>query len=53
MRATGVREFGGPVEVLDYHDEGWPERVRELTGGPGVDAARLRNRAALLENGQL
>ena len=29
----------GAAEVLDYHDSGWPERVRELTGGVGVDAA--------------
>jgi NADPH:quinone reductase-like Zn-dependent oxidoreductase len=29
----------GAVEVLDYHDSRWPERVRELTGGVGVDAA--------------
>jgi NADPH:quinone reductase-like Zn-dependent oxidoreductase len=25
--------------VIDYHDSGWPERARELTGGVGVDAA--------------
>ncbi|WP_433559228.1 NADP-dependent oxidoreductase [Pseudonocardia xinjiangensis] len=30
---------GGAAEVVDYHDSGWPERVRELTGGVGVDAA--------------
>jgi NADPH:quinone reductase-like Zn-dependent oxidoreductase len=29
----------GAAEVLDYHDSGWLERVRELTGGVGVDAA--------------
>jgi NADPH:quinone reductase-like Zn-dependent oxidoreductase len=29
----------GAAEVLDYHDCRWPERVRELTGGVGVDAA--------------
>lgn len=29
----------GAAEVLDYHDSRWPERVRELTGGTGVDAA--------------
>jgi NADPH:quinone reductase-like Zn-dependent oxidoreductase len=29
----------GAAEVLDYHDSGWPERVRELTSGVGVDAA--------------
>jgi NADPH:quinone reductase-like Zn-dependent oxidoreductase len=32
-------EEAGAVEVLDYHDRGWPERVRELTDGMGVDAA--------------
>src|ERR1700754_4302590 len=26
------------VEVVDYHDSGWPDRVRELTGDAGVDA---------------
>ncbi|WP_433284371.1 NADP-dependent oxidoreductase [Pseudonocardia sp. CA-142604] len=29
----------GAGEVIDYHDSRWPERVRELTGGVGVDAA--------------
>ena len=29
----------GAAEVLDYRDNDWPERVRELTGGLGVDAA--------------
>ncbi|MFI5613227.1 NADP-dependent oxidoreductase [Amycolatopsis sp. NPDC051903] len=29
----------GAAEVVDYHDAGWPDRVRELTGGVGVDAA--------------
>jgi NADPH:quinone reductase-like Zn-dependent oxidoreductase len=29
----------GAAEVIDYHDSGWPERVRELTGDVGVDAA--------------
>jgi NADPH:quinone reductase-like Zn-dependent oxidoreductase len=29
----------GAHEVLDYNDAGWPARVRELTGGAGVDAA--------------
>jgi NADPH:quinone reductase-like Zn-dependent oxidoreductase len=29
----------GAAEVVDYHDSGWPDRVRELTGGAGVDAA--------------
>lgn len=33
-----VREFGA-AEVLDYHDGRWPELVRELAGGAGVDAA--------------
>jgi NADPH:quinone reductase-like Zn-dependent oxidoreductase len=27
----------GAEEVLDYRDEGWPKRVRQLTGGRGVD----------------
>lgn len=34
-RTTG----SGAADVLDHHDSGWPERVRELTGGVGVDAA--------------
>jgi NADPH:quinone reductase-like Zn-dependent oxidoreductase len=29
----------GATSVLDYHDPGWPQRVVELTGGRGVDAA--------------
>ncbi|MEU4675343.1 NADP-dependent oxidoreductase [Amycolatopsis sp. NPDC023774] len=29
----------GAAEVLDYHDDRWPERVRELTSGIGADAA--------------
>lgn len=29
----------GAAEVLDYHDSEWPDRVRELTGGLGADAA--------------
>ena len=29
----------GAAEVIDYHDSRWPERVRERTGGMGVDAA--------------
>jgi NADPH:quinone reductase-like Zn-dependent oxidoreductase len=30
----------GAAEVLDYHDPGWPERVRALAGaGAGADAA--------------
>jgi NADPH:quinone reductase-like Zn-dependent oxidoreductase len=36
--AERVRALGAH-EVLDYHDEGWPARVRELAGGRGVDAA--------------
>ncbi len=28
----------GAAHVLDYHESGWPEKVRALTGG-GVDAA--------------
>jgi NADPH:quinone reductase-like Zn-dependent oxidoreductase len=26
----------GVREVLDYHDEGWPDLAREITGGEGV-----------------
>ena len=29
----------GARQVIDYHDQGWPEQVRELTGGRGVAAA--------------
>jgi NADPH:quinone reductase-like Zn-dependent oxidoreductase len=29
----------GASQVLDYHDADWPERVRALTDGAGVDAA--------------
>lgn len=29
----------GASEVLDYNDSDWPERVRELTGSNGVEAA--------------
>jgi len=29
----------GAAEVVDYHDRSWPDRVREWTGGAGVDAA--------------
>jgi NADPH:quinone reductase-like Zn-dependent oxidoreductase len=29
----------GVEAVLDYHDEAWPQAVRELTGGAGVTAA--------------
>jgi len=35
--AARVRSFGAR-EVVDHRDPGWPERVRELSGG-GVDAA--------------
>ncbi|WP_433286458.1 NADP-dependent oxidoreductase [Pseudonocardia sp. CA-142604] len=36
--AARVAEAGA-AEVLDYHDSRWPELVRELTGGVGVDGA--------------
>jgi NADPH:quinone reductase-like Zn-dependent oxidoreductase len=36
--AARVAEAGA-AEVLDYHDSRWPELVRELTSGAGVDAA--------------
>ena len=29
----------GAHEVIDYHDKEWPEKVRAMTGGHGVDAA--------------
>jgi NADPH:quinone reductase-like Zn-dependent oxidoreductase len=29
----------GARDVIDYHDPAWPEQVRSLTGGGGVDAA--------------
>jgi NADPH:quinone reductase-like Zn-dependent oxidoreductase len=29
----------GVERVLDYHDAGWPQEVRALTGGAGVSAA--------------
>jgi NADPH:quinone reductase-like Zn-dependent oxidoreductase len=29
----------GARQVLDYHDEEWPERVRAITGGHGVASA--------------
>jgi NADPH:quinone reductase-like Zn-dependent oxidoreductase len=32
-RALGARQ------VIDYHDEEWPEQVRAMTGGHGVAAA--------------
>jgi NADPH:quinone reductase-like Zn-dependent oxidoreductase len=33
LRGLGARE------VIDYHDADWPEEVRAITGGSGVDAA--------------
>ncbi|WP_017573831.1 zinc-binding dehydrogenase, partial [Nocardiopsis halotolerans] len=33
-----ARELGAQ-ETVDYSEPGWPERVRELTGGTGVDVA--------------
>jgi NADPH:quinone reductase-like Zn-dependent oxidoreductase len=36
--AERVRRLGA-LEVLDYHDENWPDRVREMTRGAGVQAA--------------
>src|SRR3954464_9528573 len=35
--AERLRELG--VEVFDYHDGGWPARVRDWAGGGGVAAA--------------
>ena len=35
--AARLRSYGAR-EVVDYHDQDWPETVRELSGG-GVDAA--------------
>jgi NADPH:quinone reductase-like Zn-dependent oxidoreductase len=29
----------GACQVIDYHDQEWPEQVRAITGGPGVAAA--------------
>jgi NADPH:quinone reductase-like Zn-dependent oxidoreductase len=29
----------GARHVIDYHDEGWPDRLRAITGGAGVAAA--------------
>lgn len=34
----GLRSLGVDA-VLDYHDDRWPQLVRELTGGTGVTAA--------------
>jgi NADPH:quinone reductase-like Zn-dependent oxidoreductase len=33
-----VKELGA-THIVDYHDPSWPDAVRELTGGEGVDAA--------------
>jgi len=50
--ANASRLFGyGAREVLDYHDDDWPVRVREVTGEDGVpkaaNAARDGARTAL------
>jgi NADPH:quinone reductase-like Zn-dependent oxidoreductase len=29
----------GALEVIDYHQPGWPDQVLAITGGPGVSAA--------------
>ncbi|CAO1636344.1 unnamed protein product [Parajaminaea phylloscopi] len=31
------KEVGGADEVVNYRDEKWPQKVKELTGGNGVD----------------
>ena len=36
----------GASHVFDYHDADWPEQVRSLTGGTGVDAAANAARGA-------
>ncbi len=36
----------GASHVFDYHDANWPEQVRSLTGGTGVDAAANAARGA-------
>jgi NADPH:quinone reductase-like Zn-dependent oxidoreductase len=36
--ADGLRSVGVEA-VVDYHDDRWPQRVRELTDGAGVTAA--------------
>ncbi|HKP77428.1 MAG TPA: NADP-dependent oxidoreductase [Longimicrobiaceae bacterium] len=39
-RAKAGRLRGhGAREVLDYHDQAWPELIREITGGAGVAKA--------------
>jgi NADPH:quinone reductase-like Zn-dependent oxidoreductase len=49
-KAERLRRYGAR-EVLDYHDDDWPEHVRELTAGTGVakaaNAARGGARTAL------
>jgi NADPH:quinone reductase-like Zn-dependent oxidoreductase len=37
-KAGRLRSYGAR-EVLDYHNEAWPELIRELTGGAGVAKA--------------
>lgn len=51
-KPNASRLFGyGAREVLDYHDDDWPEQVREITGEDGVpkaaNAARDGARTAL------
>jgi NADPH:quinone reductase-like Zn-dependent oxidoreductase len=36
-KAQLVRECFGVAHTIDYRDESWPEEVRRLTGGKGVD----------------
>ncbi|MEV6904808.1 zinc-binding dehydrogenase [Amycolatopsis sp. NPDC051372] len=38
LSAARVRQAGA-VEAVDYHGTSWPDRVRELAGGVGVDTA--------------
>jgi NADPH:quinone reductase-like Zn-dependent oxidoreductase len=38
-RSADALESLGVEAVVDYHDHGWPQAVRELTGGAGVTAA--------------
>jgi NADPH2:quinone reductase len=37
-KLTAVTEFGAD-HVVDYGDAGWPDEVRRLTGGRGIDLA--------------
>ena len=37
QKAARLKEKFGVAETLDYRDQDWPERVRKLTGGCGVD----------------